>query len=238
MKIPSLSVIIPVYNEERCLAQNLIKILRFLKLNVKDFEVIVVDDGSKDQTPEILKRFEGRIKILRNEPNAGKGFSVKRGFLAALKPWALFMDVDLSTPLEEVKHVWQFHQSFDVIFGSRKAPGARIIERQKGLRQWMGRLFPFLVQLLILPDFLDTQCGFKMMSKKAIEKVCKHQVINRYGFDVELLLIAKRKGLRLKEVPVVWKNSDRSTLNPFRDPFKMLLELLRIKWNDWKGLYG
>ncbi|MEK6962878.1 MAG: dolichyl-phosphate beta-glucosyltransferase [Nanoarchaeota archaeon] len=238
MKILSLSVIIPVYNEERCLAQSLMSTLRFLKVNVKDFEVIVVDDGSRDKTQEILRRFEGRVKVLRNEPNAGKGFSVNRGFLEASKSWALFMDADLSTPLEEIKHAWQFHQSFDLIFGSRKSSGARIIEHQRGLRQWMGRLFPFLVQLLILPDFLDTQCGFKMMSKKAIQKVCPRQRINRFGFDVELLLIAKRQGLRLKEVGVTWKNSDRSTLNPLRDPFKMFWELLKIKWNDWKGLYG
>ncbi len=238
MRIPSLSVVIPAYNEECCLAQNLIKILHFLRVNVKDFEVIVVDDGSRDRTQEVLKRFEGRVRVLRNEPNAGKGFSVKKGFLAASKSWTLFMDADLSTPLEEVKKVWQFHLSSDVIFGSRKASGARIIEHQTGLRQWMGRLFPFLVQLLILPNFLDTQCGFKLMSKKAIQKVCHRERIDRFGFDVELLLIAKRQGLRLKEVGVTWRNSDRSTLNPFKDPFKMFWELVRIKWNDWKGLYG
>ncbi len=238
MKIPSLSVIIPVYNEERCLARHLMEIVRFLRANVKDFEVIVVDDGSKDQTPNILKRFKDRVVVLRNDPNQGKGFSVKRGFLASSKEWALFTDIDLSTPLEEINNLWQFHRSQDLIFASRSMPGARIIEKQGGLRRMLGRVFPWLVRLLVLPGFYDTQCGFKMMSKKAIQKVCHRQKIGRYGFDVELLLIAKRQGLRLKEVPVTWKNSDRSTLNPFRDPFKMLLELMRIKWNDLKRLYG
>ena len=160
MKIPSLSIIIPVYNEERCLTKSLDKVLRFLKANVKDFEVIVVDDGSSDSTPEILRRFKEKVRVLRNEPNRGKGFSVKKGFLASSRPWTLFMDADLSTPLDEINHLWPFHRTQDMIFASRSMPGSRIIERQGGFRRTLGRGFSWLGRLLALPGFYDTHLRF------------------------------------------------------------------------------
>ncbi len=237
MKISHLSVVVPVYNQAHCIAENLSKILDFLKKNVTDYEVIVVDDGSTDATPHLLKRFKNRVKLLRNNPNKGKGYAVKRGLLSSTKSWALFIDSDLSIPIEVIPKLWEVHQANDVILASRAAPGAKILGKKPLLRIALGKLFPCLVQLFVLPGIRDTQCGCKLFNRKAMQTIFKYQTIHRFGFDVEVLLIAKKHSFRLKEVGIVCINSETSTLNPFTHALQMFLELVRIKLNDWAGKY-
>ena len=228
-----LSIVIPAYNEEKRLGTTLQKIHAYLNQKDYDYEVIVVDDGSADKTKDVALDSPlsqaGRLKFLQNDGNQGKGFSVKRGILAASGDHILFSDADLSTPIGEVERFLSFiNNGFDIIIGSR-GKGADIRVRQPFYREYMGRFYNKLVQLFAIKGFMDTQCGFKLFKKDIAKEIAPLLKIKGFSFDVEMLYLAAKKGYKIKEVPVTWINSPASRVHPVIDSCRMFVELLSIK---------
>ena len=235
----NVSVVIPAFNEEKRLEPSLQRITEFLEKNFENFEILVVDDGSKDTTPEIVQKFkEKKVKLIQNPKNMGKGFSVKLGMINAQHDYILFTDADLATPIEETtKFLEAIKQGYDVVIASRNVEGANITVEQPKYRQVLGKAFPLLVKSMVLPDFKDTQCGFKMFTKQAARKIFPRQTIKRWAFDVEIIFIAKKLGYKIKELPVTWTDKEGSRLSPVKDSFRMLNEVAKIKYNEIKGEY-
>ncbi len=226
-----ISIIIPAYNEEKRIKKTLEAILSYLQKKKYDYEIIVVNDGSTDKTKDVVLEFKNRkIKIIDNIENKGKGFSVKQGFLTATKEWVLFSDADLSTPIEELDTFFRY-KDYDVIIGSRNLPDSLIVVKQPFLRSTLGKMFPFFVRLLLLPEIKDSQCGFKLFKKEAAKKIVSMQTITGFCFDAEQLYIAKKMGYVIKEVPISWQNDERSKIKIVTDSINMFVDLVRIKLN-------
>ncbi len=240
MSEPFLSIIIPAHNEERRLPWALEQIDRFLRTWDRSAEVIVVENGSTDRTAEIAEAFARDhlyVRLIR-EPRRGKGLAVRWGMRAARGRYRYICDADLSTPIEEVvKFLPPQLDGFDIAIGSREAPGARRIGEPL-YRHVIGRVFNAIVRLLALPDFQDTQCGFKMFRAEVAEDLFRVQQLDGMSFDVEVLFIAWQRGYRIVEVPVTWHFNPESRVRLFRDSLNMLRDLLRIRWNAWKGRYA
>lgn len=234
IKIMFLSIIIPAYNEEKRLNPTLQKIDSYLNSNDYQYEVIVVDDGSTDKTKEAALSSTlyqtGKLKLLQNSQNRGKGFSVKKGILASTGDYIIFSDADLSTPIEEIEKLLSYIESgFDIAIGSRSVEGAKVRIHQPFYREYMGKFFNVLVQFFVLKGIVDTQCGFKLFRAEVARDIASCLKIDGFSFDVEVLYLAVKKGYRVKEVPVVWMNSPVSRVNPLFDSYKMFIELLSIK---------
>jgi dolichyl-phosphate beta-glucosyltransferase len=233
-----ISVVIPAYNEEKRIKTTLEKILRYLDKNKFDYELIVVDDCSADNTINAVKSFKNsKIRILKNNENMGKGYSVKRGVLASSKENILFSDADLSTPIEELDKFLEYTNNNDIIIASRNLKESNIALKQPFFRSSLGKIFPFFVNLFVLKGIKDTQCGFKLF-KSSAKKIFEKQKLNRFAFDVEILYLAEKSGLRIKELPVRWINSEGSKVNPLKDPISMFYDLIKIKINEIKGKYN
>ncbi|HSB10349.1 MAG TPA: dolichyl-phosphate beta-glucosyltransferase [Blastocatellia bacterium] len=241
-----LSIVIPAYNEQKRIGRSLEAILSFLKTQPYQAEVIVVDDGSSDDTASIVseripeyRKASHDLRVLTNTPNRGKGFSVKRGLAEARGEIVLFSDADLSSPITEAPKLLQpiADDKADVTFGSRALKRELIGVRQPMLRDFGGRVFNLLMKTITGLKFKDTQCGFKAFRRQRTLPVFKLQSIERFGFDPEILYIAQKRGLRLLEIPVVWNDSEGSTLNYASDSIRMVLDLLRIRLNDFSGHY-
>lgn len=231
--LPYLSVVIPVYNEEKRIENTLREIVEFLKTKPFTWEIVIVDDGCKDNTiglaKEILEGTNSRIQT--NERNMGKGASIRNGMLAAKGEIRLFTDADLSTPIEEIdKLLASIKEGYDVSFGSRAIKGSLLIVRQPLHREMMGRIFNLIVQILHLPGIKDTQCGFKMFTGHAADAIFERQKMNGFCFDVEILVLARKLGYKMKEIPVRWIDSPQSKVNPLKDSFKMLWDLIKLKF--------
>ncbi len=237
----SLSVVVPAYNEEKCIANTIERIHGFLEKNFENYEIIVVDDGSTDHTRKIVSGFSGRmknLKLLGNARRRGKGESVKKGMLQASSEYLLFSDADLSTPIEEIGDFLKYAENgAEIIIGSRAVKEANILKKQSFLRQNMGRAFNFLVQIFLFSGIRDTQCGFKCFSKKAAKALFKLQRTRGFCFDAEILYIAKKKGYKMKEVPVTWINRQDSRVALIGGSLSMFLDIFRIKINDVTGRY-
>jgi len=232
----ALSVVIPAYNEALRLPATLARLHEHL--SGRAHEILVVDDGSSDATGEIALRAGGAVRVLRHEPNRGKGYAVRRGMLAAAGARRLMSDADLSTPIEELARLEaEIDAGFDVAIGSRAVAGARIEVRQPAYREAMGRLFNRLVQLLLLPGVADTQCGFKLFTAGAAEAAFRPCRLDGFSFDVEALYVARRRGLRIAEVPIVWRN-DAATRVGLGGGSAAFLDLLRIRVLAARGAYG
>ncbi len=224
-----ISIIIPTYNEEKRIKKTLESILTYVQTKKHDYEIIVVNDGSTDKTKDVVLEFKSKkITVLDNPCNRGKGYSVKQGFLAATKEWVLFSDADLSTPIEELETFFRY-KDYDVIIGSRNLSDSLIVVKQPLIRSTLGKIFPFFVRLLVLPGIYDTQCGFKLFKKDAAKKIAELQNIDGFCFDVEQLVIAKKSGFTIKEVPISWHNDERSKIKIVKDSVRMFWDLLRIK---------
>lgn len=246
---PFLSIILPSYNESQNISRGVLEeVLQFLKDYEKSWELILSDDGSSDDTPKQLKEFaknDSRIKVLLN-PHKGKGPTVKAGMMAAAGSWHLFADFDQSTPLREIRKLLKHTSSYEVIIGSREIIGAKR-EKEPFYRHIMGRGFNLIVQILAVPKIQDTQCGFKLFSERATNKLFKNLYIYSGfnerqdaftgAFDVELLYLAKKYGFAIKEVPILWKHFETNRVNPIKDSFLMFSDILRIKLADLKGKY-
>jgi dolichyl-phosphate beta-glucosyltransferase len=239
---PHLSIIVPAYNEAQRILPSLETLAAFIQNQSYKSEVIVVDDCSTDETNEIVREFIARhahFKLERNEINRGKGASVKRGMQIARGHYRLFSDADLSTPIDEVtKFLSLIEAGADVIIGSRRVSGARLVKRQPVHREASGRIFSLLVRMVTLGGFLDTQCGFKLFTAHAAEKIFPKMTIERFGFDVEILFIAQRLGFKIKEAPVTWIDSPASQVRLFRDSIHMFADLFRIRRNALSGRYN
>ena len=207
-----LSIIIPTYNEEKRISATLSRIQFFLRSKTYDYEIIVVDDGSSDNTVSIIEKDflteDGKIRIVKNGSNKGKGFSVKNGILGSSGKYVLFSDADLSAPIEEVSNV-EIHQPW--------------------YREGMGKVFNFMVKLLLFKDFNDTQCGFKLFKGDIARKLADLMKIDGFCFDVEIIYLAKRMGYRIVEVGVSWKNSPESRVKLINSSLDMFRDLFKIK---------
>ncbi|OIP76071.1 MAG: hypothetical protein AUK06_00645 [Parcubacteria group bacterium CG2_30_36_18] len=231
-----LSVIIPAYNEEMRLPKTLEEIDKYLSKQSYDYEILVVNDGSKDKTVEVAKSLIPKIKNLKvtgYEKNQGKGYAVRFGMLEAKGEFRLFTDADNSTSIDQVEKMWPyFKESYDTVIGSRDVKGAILDPPQPWLRQLiLGEGFKLFRKIILnLWGIEDTQCGFKCFTKKATENIFPRCKINRFAFDPEILIIAKKLGYKIKEIPVYWKNDPESKVK-FKSILKMGLDLFKIKWN-------
>ncbi|MDI6794276.1 MAG: glycosyltransferase family 2 protein, partial [bacterium] len=240
MKNNYLSVVIPAFNEKRRIVPTLRKIRRYLETQGFLYEIIVVDDGSTDgMAAAIKKEQEGRhLRLLKNDINRGKGYSVRKGMLAASGELILFSDADLSTPIEEVEKLLQYlANGRDIAIGSRALSESKLIVPQNWCRQTAGRTFNLLVQTLALRGIKDTQCGFKLFTRRAARMIFSRQRFDGFGFDVEVLYLGKKLGFKIAEVPVKWLNSPGSKVHILNDSTKMFLDLFRLRVNDLLGQY-
>ena len=239
--MPYISIIIPAYNEEARIGPTLDRIGEYINSSGMDYEIIVVDDGSTDNTRAVVSESARRIcglRLVENRVNRGKGFSVKNGFLNSSGRLVLFSDADLSTPIEELeKFLPEVESGANIVIGSRSLKGSNIIKRQPFYRVLMGKTFNKLVRLLTVSGLVDTQCGFKLFRRGTCEPIFKAQRVERFAFDVELLFLAQKKGLRIAELPVRWINSPQSKVHPVMDSLRMALDLLRIRLNYLIGKY-
>lgn len=227
-----LSVVIPAYNEEKRLPQSVAAVLDFLRKQPFAAEVIISDDGSQDRTVaiagELLKGFPHQI--LLTPENRGKGHAVRQGMLAATGDYIFFTDADLSTPIEEVsKFLQHLEKDQDVVIGSRGLPGSRVEIHQNFLRETMGKVFNFIAQIWTFKGVHDSQCGFKGFRREAARKLFGMQKLDGFSFDVEIVYLAQKLGLRLLELPVIWRNSAQSRVQVLRDPVLMFRDVLRIR---------
>lgn len=242
--MPYLSIIIPAYNEEARLGRTLAATFDYLDAQNYTSEVIVVDDGSTDRTVEVARSFDsrskGRLRVLQNPGNQGKGYSVRNGMLNASGEILLFYDADLSTPLSEIPRVIEpiSTNHYDVVLGSRALSPNLIGQRQSMLRQIRGRIGNLIIRAIIGLNFLDTQCGFKAFRRQTAQSVFSLQRITGFGFDPEVLFIAQKQGWRLLELPVYWNHVEGSKVTMFSATFKVLLEVIEVRWNDLTGKYS
>ncbi len=236
-----LSVVVPAYNEERRLGPTLYRVAEYLSASGRSCEIIVVSDGSSDGTVVLAQKLARTIPFLRvveHSANLGKGHAVRTGMLLAKGKRILFSDADLSVPIEEVETLWRWlDDGFAIAIGSRGLPDSRILRRQAWYRQTMGKAFNVIVRFLTGTLIRDTQCGFKLFSREAVQAVFDRQEINGFGFDVEVLLIAQKAGLLIKEVPVSWIDSPDSRVHILRDSLVMLWELFSIWGRSLRSRY-
>ncbi len=237
---PYLSIIIPAYNEEQRLPDSLTSIMTFLKDQAYQAEVLVVDNGSQDRTSQIVEEFSAKhpnILLLR-EDRAGKGLAVRRGMLDAQGEYRFICDADLSMPIQEVNKFFPPSlENFDIAIASREVPGA-VRYNEPILRHWIGRMFNFLVQILAVPGFRDTQCGFKCFRSDVAEDLFAVQKLDGWTFDVEVLFIALRRGYKITEVPIHWYYHPASRVHVLRDSVNMFIDLFRIRRNWKKNIYA
>ncbi len=241
---PDVSIVIPAYNESSRLSQPLGAILSFIEKNKLEAEVIVVDDGSSDDTSEVATRAFAAApgvasQVIRYEPNRGKGFAVKTGLLAAKADIALFSDADLSTPIEEMSKLVDPIKAgeYDVTFGSRAIDRTLIGTHQPWQREQGGRVMNLIIKTMSGLRFHDTQCGFKAFNMVKFRPLLDLMQIDRFGFDVEFLFVAQHNGLRLAEIPVRWNDVEGSKVSVLRDTRRMISELNQIRRNARRGDY-
>lgn len=235
-----LSIIIPAYNEERRLPRTLECVRGYLRGTRAAAEVIVVDDGSSDGTTEVVAKMRAEMPELRlvsNGQNRGKGYSVRRGMLEARGRIALFTDADLSAPMEEAGKLLEALEAADVAIGSRAMDRSLIEVHQSKARELAGILFNWMVRLFTGLRFQDTQCGFKAFAMPAARIIFEQQRIEDFGFDPEILFLARRHGLRAIEVPVRWAHDPATKVHVVRDSARMFVDLLQIRWNTAAGRY-
>jgi dolichyl-phosphate beta-glucosyltransferase len=227
---PDWSIVVPAYNEEPRLGGTLETIQAFAEGREATFEILVVDDGSTDGTAALVERDFPAVGLVRNQGNRGKGYSVRKGLLAATGRWVLFSDADLSTPIEELPRLEQaLRQGADIVIGSRALPESVIERHQSRLRETSGRFFNLLVRLISGLPYSDTQCGFKAYQRDAAHRIAGLQRLEGWAFDVEQLRLARRLGMRIEEIAVHWVNSPASRLSMLRDAPGILLELARVR---------
>jgi dolichyl-phosphate beta-glucosyltransferase len=238
--LPELTIIIPAYNEELRLPATLEHIATYVRASGRETEILVVDDGSNDRTADIAEAFRNNfpaLRVLSNGVNRGKGYSVRHGMLEARGRLVLFTDADLSAPIEEADKLLDALETHDVVIGSRALDRALIFERQSRFREFAGIIFNTLVRLCLRLPFVDTQCGFKAFRREPCRIVFEQQRIERFGFDPELLYLARHHGLRATEIPVRWGHSPATKVSMLRDSVQMFLDVLVIRWNSLVGRY-
>ena len=240
--MPKYSIIIPAYNEAARLGSTLDRVLSYVASQNWDAEVVVVNDGSRDATPDLVREYAQRypcLRLLENPGNRGKGYSVRNGMLNAAGELLLFTDADLSSPIEEAPKLFSaIENGADIAIGSRWVRPELQIRRQSLLRQFYGRAFNVALRVVLRLRQKDTQCGFKAFTRAAAQKIFPLQHIERWGFDPELLYLARHYGFKIAEVPVAWAHVEGTRISPLRDGLLMFGEVLRIRWNALSGKYN
>lgn len=235
------SIIIPAYNESSRIRPTLDEILRYSREHNWEIEIVVVSDGSRDNTAEIIREYgkvHPQVILVENAGNHGKGYSVRNGMLNAQGAICLFTDADLSSPICEAEKLFAaIEQGADIAIGSRWLRSELQTERQPLYRQLLGRIFNLALRVILGLKFADTQCGFKAFRREAAQRIFPLQRIERWGFDPEVLFLARKLGFTVKEVPVVWAHSEGTRLHPFRDGMRMFVDVLYVRWNSIKGAY-
>jgi dolichyl-phosphate beta-glucosyltransferase len=237
---PELSIIIPSYNEEARLPATLSRIAGYTRSSNRAIEVIVVDDGSRDDTVAVAEKFRSEIPSLRvvaNGKNRGKGYSVRHGMQEAHGDIVLFTDADLSAPIEEVEKLLPAMKTNDVAIGSRAMDRSQITVHESHFREFAGIIFNKIVRLILRLPFVDTQCGFKAFRRVPCKIIFEQQTIERFGFDPELLYLARHHGLHSVEISVRWGHSPATKVSMLRDSIQMFIDVFLIRWNSLTGKY-
>jgi len=238
---PTYTIVIPAFNEGTRLGPTLEKVLSYVHAQKWDAEIIVVNDGSRDNTAAIVRSFAAKDPVLRlveNPGNRGKGYSVRNGMLNARGQVVLFSDADLSSPIEEAPKLFQaLDAGADIAIGSRWLRAETQTQRQPLHRQLFGRIFNLMLRVTLGLKFKDTQCGFKAFKRPAVEKIFPLQKTERWGFDPEILFLARKFKFKVQEIPVAWGHSGETRINPLVDGFRMFLEMLHVRWYDLTGKY-
>lgn len=237
---PELSIVIPSFNEELRLPVTLANISAYIRASKRETEVIVVDDGSTDRTADVANSFRGeiqRLRVIANDRNRGKGYSVRNGMLEARGRVVLFTDADLSAPIDEAGKLLAALADHDVAIGSRALDRSLISVHQSVFREYAGMIFNFIVRAILRLPFVDTQCGFKAFRRDRCRVIFQQQRIERFGFDPELLYLARHHGLSAVEIPVRWAHSPATKVSMWRDSVQMFLDVFIIRWNALTGKY-
>lgn len=236
------SIVIPAYNESARIGKTLEHVLECVHRRGWHAEVLVVNDGSRDDTAAIVQEFAANdpiVRLIENPGNRGKGFSVRNGILSATGDIVMFTDADLSSPIEEAERLFaSIHDGVDIAIGSRWLERKRQTIQQPLYRQFFGRCFNAVTRLIMGLPFADTQCGFKAFKRQAAQTIFQLQRIERWGFDPEILFIAIKRGYSIREVPVTWGHDERSRISYLKDGIKMLEDIAFIRWNAITGVYS
>ena len=240
---PYVSVVIPAYNESQHLPKSLEAIEHYFNIRNLTREILVVDDGSQDDTVQVVSELTNRItglKVLANGRNRGKGFAVRRGMLEAAGNLILMSDADQSSPIEEMDKLLPPIQNgqTDIAIGSRALKESQIDLHQPFYRERLGCFYNDLIQLFVLRGIKDTQCGFKLFRREVARDVFPRMKLDGFAFDVEVLFVAQKLGYRISEIPITWRNDPDTRIRLLRHGSKMLADLFRIRWNDYKGTYN
>jgi glycosyltransferase involved in cell wall biosynthesis len=238
---PAVSIVVPAFNEGARIGSSIKKIDAFMRRSPLSYELIVVDDGSADDTAEVVKRSDAKgLRLVRNGRNQGKGYTVRQGVLAAAGQYVLFTDADLSAPIEELDKLLDvaIRDGADVVIGSRAIDRTYIEKHQSRFRELGGMAFNLMVRVLLGLRLHDTQCGFKLFDREKARPIFEKLTTAGFGFDAELLFLANRNGLEIRETPVRWSHAEGSKVSLIRDGLRMFLDLVRIRWNAITGRYA
>jgi len=242
MAYPQYSIVIPAYNESARIGGALQAVVACIRQRRWNAEVVVVDDGSHDDTAEIVSAFAANapeVRMLQNPGNRGKGYSVRNGILHSLGEVVMFTDADLSAPIEEADGLFAaIAGGADIAIGSRWLERTRQSIRQPLYRQFFGRCFNLVTHAVMRLPYADTQCGFKAFTRAAAQTIFQLQTIERWGFDPEILFIARKRGYRVVEVPVSWAHDERTRISYLRDGTRMLQDIAIVRWNALRGHYN
>jgi glycosyltransferase involved in cell wall biosynthesis len=236
---PTVSIVIPAYNEAPRIRSTLDRIFAFLESSPIQAEMLIVDDGSTDETVAVAELYEKRgLRVVSNARNSGKGFSVRQGVLNARGDWVLVTDADLSAPIEEMDRLLEAAGAgADIVIGSRALDRSKIAVRQSRFREAGGIVYNLAVRLVLGLGFHDTQCGFKLFRRERVLDVFEKQTIDGFGFDPEILFLAARSGLAIREIPIAWSHNEGTKVDLFSDGVRMFLDLVRIRWKWMRGGY-
>lgn len=236
---PYLSVIIPAYNEALRITEPLNYIAKYLSEQKYTWEIVIVNDGSDDDTAQAVDNLHlPNTQIIGYPENRGKGYAVNYGFKHSRGRYLLMCDADNSTPFEQIEKLLPLVEQYPVIIGSRRLKNSQVIVKQQVARLIASNLGNWLIQALLLPGITDTQCGFKLFSREAAIEITRYQTIWRWGFDIELLYIAKKNHLKIKQVPIKWRNVEGSKVQSAKAFINTLNELLKIRWQSICGKYS
>ena len=242
MTYPRYSIVIPAYNESKRIPAALDAVAECVRSRGWSAEIIVVDDGSRDSTADVVRAFAAgapEVRLLQNPGNRGKGYSVRNGLLRSFGEIVMFTDADLSAPIEEAEGLFAaIEDGADIAIGSRWLERNRQTIRQPLYRQLFGRCFNAVTRMVMGLPYADTQCGFKAFTRAAAQTVCQLQTIDRWGFDPEILFIALKRGFRIEEVPVSWAHDERTRMSYLKDGMRMLQDIAQVRWNALLGRYG
>ncbi len=236
------SIVIPAYNEEIRIEATLDRVLEYVYAQKWDAEILVVNDGSRDATRDIILRYAAahpRLRLVDNPGNHGKGFSVRNGVLHSKGEWIVFTDADMASPIEESeKLLAALERGADVAIGSRWLDPSLQTRKQPFYRRILGRIFNLALRVILGMKYRDTQCGFKAFRRTAAQAIFPLQIIERWGFDPEIVFVARRLGFRVDEVAVKWAHQENTKISPIKDGLRMFTELLKIRGYALMGRYG